>query len=86
MGEKRSMVETIVRKKKNWIEHIMREDGLMKEVMEGKMEGKRGRGRKRISMLDELMENKQYRDLKRKAEDRQGWRVWLPGTCRVVEH
>ena len=26
--------------------------GLMKEVMEGKMEGKRGRGRKRIGMVD----------------------------------
>ena len=44
----------------------------MKEVMEGKMEGKRGRGRKRIGMIDKLMENKQYRDLKRRAEDRQG--------------
>ena len=55
MGEKRSMVETIVRRKKNWIGHIMRGDGLMKEVMEGKMEGKRGRGRKRIGMIDELM-------------------------------
>ena len=86
VGEKRSMVETIVRRKKNWIGHIMRGDGLMKEVMEGKMEGKRGRGRKRIGMIDELMENKQYGDLKRRAEDRQGWRVWLPGTCRVAEH
>ena len=86
VGEKRSMVETIVRRKKNWIGHIMRGDGLMKEVMEGKMEGKRGRGRKRIGMIDELMENEQYGDLKRRAEDRQGWRVWLPGTCRVAEH
>ena len=37
-GRERSMVETIVRRKKNWIGHIMRGDGLMKEVMEGKME------------------------------------------------
>ena len=80
------MVETIVRRKKNWIGHIMRGDGLMKEVMEGKMVGKRGRGRKRIGMIDELMENEQYGDLKRRAEDRQGWRVSLPGTCRVAEH
>ena len=70
MGEKRSMVETIVRRKKNWIGHIMRGDGLMKEVMEGKMEGKGGRGRKRIGMIDDLMENKQYGDLKRRTEDR----------------
>ena len=53
----REKVETIVRRKKNWIGHIMRGDGLMKEVMEGKMEGKRGRGRKRIGMIDELMIN-----------------------------
>ena len=86
VGEKRSMVETIVRRKKNWIGHIMRGDGLMKEVMEGKMEGKRGPGRKRIGMIDELMINEQYGDLKRRAEDRQGWRVWLPRTCRMAEH
>ena len=55
VGEKRSMVETIVRRKKNWIGHIMRGDGLMKEVMERKMEDKRERGRKRIGMIDELM-------------------------------
>ena len=53
--------------------HIMRGDGLMKEVVEGKIEGKRGRGRKRVGMIDELMENEQYGDLKRRAEDRQGW-------------
>ena len=80
------MAETIVRRKKKLIGHIMRGDELMKEVMEGKMEGKRGRGRKRIGMIDELMKNKQYGDLKRRAEDRQGWRVWLSGTCRVAEH
>ena len=68
------------------IGHIMRGDGLMKEVMEGKMEGKRGRGRKRIGMIDELMINEQYGDLKRRAEDRHGWRVWLPRTCRMAEH
>ena len=39
----------------------------------------RGRGRKRIGMIDELMENKQYGDLKRRAEDRQGWRVGYQG-------
>ena len=41
-------------------------------VMEGKMEGKRGPGRKRIGMIDELMENERYGDLKRRAEDRHG--------------
>ena len=57
----------------------------MKEVMEGKMRAK-GDEVEREGMIDELMENKRYGDLKRRAEDRQGWRVWLPGTCRVAEH
>jgi len=86
VGEKRSMVETIIRRRKNWIGHIMRGDGLMKEVMEGKMEGKRGPGRKRIGMIDDLIEKERYGDMKRRAEDRQGWRAWLPGTCRMAEH
>jgi hypothetical protein len=86
VGEKRSMVETIIRRRKNWIGHIMRGYGLMKEVMEGKMEGKRGPGRKRIGMIDDLIEKERYGDMKRRAEDRQGWRVWLPGTCRMAEH
>ena len=86
MGEKRLMVERRIRRKKNWIGHIMRGDGLMKEVMEVNMEVKRGPGRKRIGMIDDLIEKEQYGDMKRRAEDRQGWRVWLPGTCRMAEH
>ena len=86
VGEKRTMAETIVRKKKNWIGHIMRGEGLMKEVMEGKMEGKRGPGRKRIGMIDVLLGKETYSGLKRRAENREEWRVWLPGTCRMAEH
>ena len=80
------MIETIVRRMKNWIGHIMRGDGLMKEAMEGKMEGKRGRSRKRIGTTDDLLVKETYGDVKRRAEDRHEWRVWLPGTCRVAEH
>ena len=86
VGEKRIMVETIARRKKNWIGHIMRGEGLMKEVMEGKIEGKREPGRKRIGMIDDLLGKERYGVLKRRAEDRQEWRVWLPGTCRMAEH
>jgi len=50
----------------------MRGDRLMKEVMKGKIEGKRGLGRKRKGMIDDLIERERYGDLKRRAEDRQG--------------
>ena len=58
----------------------------MKEIMDGKMKEKRGPGRKRIGMIYDLIEKERYADMKRRAEDRQGWRVWLPGTCRMAEH
>jgi len=37
LGEKQSIVETNVRRKKN---HVMRGEGLLREYMEGRMEGK----------------------------------------------
>jgi len=52
---KEYMVEMIVLRKKNLIWHIMRGDGLIKEVMEGEMEGKRGPGRKRMIEKASLM-------------------------------
>jgi len=48
VGEKRSLDDTISRRKKNWLRHIMRGEGLIKNVIEGRLEEKRSRGRKRI--------------------------------------
>ena len=58
---------------------------LLKEVIEGGMIGKRTRGRKMIAMLDLVKENS-YREMKRKTEDRKGWREWMPRTCQEVEN
>src|SRR6476661_7033908 len=44
MNEKRSLIKTIWDSKKNWIGHVVRGDGLMKLVLEGRTEGKRPRG------------------------------------------
>ena len=41
----------------------MRGDGLMKEVIDGKMEGKREPGRKLTDMIDDVLENQRYGDL-----------------------
>ena len=42
--EEKSLLENVVKRKKNWIGHIVRGERLLKHEMEGRMEGKRGRG------------------------------------------
>ena len=72
VGERRTTLGTIVWRKKNLIEHTMRGDGLMKEVMEDKIEGKRGPGRKRIGMIDDLLEKVSYGKLEEKGRESAG--------------
>ena len=86
VGERRTLIETIVRRKKNWIGHVLRGQGTLKKIIEGRMEGKRGRGRMRIGMLDLLQEEGGYTAMKRRALDRQAWRNWTPRTCQLAEN
>ena len=83
--EERSLLENVVKRKKNWIGHIVRGEGLLKHVMEGRMEGKRGRGRPRLGMISDLKEGS-YVNMKRRAEDREAWRSWVPRTCLRAEN
>ena len=79
-------MDTIVQRKKNWIGHVLRGDGLLREVIEGKMEGRRPRGRPRMGMLEELKEGSSFVDMKRRAENRGEWRCWMPRTCPRADH
>jgi len=85
VGEQRSLLKTLVNRKKKWIGHIIRGENIMKIVIEGKIEGKKGRGRPRLGMLNELIENK-YVNTKIKAMNRKEWRCWMPKTCYSAEH
>jgi len=55
----------------------LRHEGLLRDVIEGKMQGKRPRGRPRIGMFYELKEG----SYERRAEDRERWNV---GFLRLV--
>ena len=79
--ERRSQIERIVRRKKNWIGHVLRGCGMLKEIIERRFEGKRSRGRKRIGMLDSFLKGENFESMKRRTYDRTAWRNWTPGTC-----
>ena len=76
--EERTLITTIRRRQKTWIGHILRGNGLLKDIMEGKFEGRRPRGRKRKLMLDDLKGGRTYQEMKRVAMNRELWRVTDP--------
>ena len=85
MNQKRSLIKTIWDSKKNWIGHVVRGDGLMKLVLERRMEGKRSRGRPRMGMIEDVLDET-YGEMKRKADNRKSWRIWKPRTCPWAEN
>src|SRR6476469_6881592 len=80
MNEKRSLIKTIWDRNKNWIGHVLRGDGLMKLVLEGRMKGKKPRRKPRMGMIDDVLDET-YGDMKSKAKNRESWRMWRPKTC-----
>ena len=78
MKEKTTRIDVIRSRKKKWIEHVLRGNGLLKEtiLIEGRIEGKRPRGRRRIKMLDEMKEKKELdTEMKERAHDMVYWRT-----------
>src|SRR6201995_5539907 len=63
VGETQQLMGLIRSRKREWIGHAMRGEGILKEVMEGRMEGRRTTGRPRNGMLDELIATS-YIDMK----------------------
>ena len=50
---------------------VLRHDGLLHEIIEGKMKGKPTKGKRRIRMLHDLANGGGFVALKRAAEDRE---------------
>ena len=75
VGEGRIMLELIKKRKRNWLGQWLRWNCLLKDALEGMVNGKRVRGRRRYQMIDNIMVNGLYEDTKRKAEKRVDWRV-----------
>src|SRR6187551_1651936 len=52
IGEKRQVIRDIKKRKGNWLGHVMRRDCLLRDAIEGAVEGKRKRGRRRYQLMD----------------------------------
>ena len=67
-----------MKRKANWIGHVLRRNCLLKQVIEGKIKGEmemiRRRGRRRRKLLDDLKDRRGYCRLKEEALDRLTWR------------
>ena len=74
MKTKRSLLNTI--QKKGNFGHIIRGDGAQRLLMEGRINGRGGRGRPRTMWTDNIKERtkKSYNDCIRVAQDRERWR------------
>jgi hypothetical protein len=77
VSEQRNILHEIRKRKANWIGNILRRNCLLKEVIEGKIQGQkkvtRRRGRRRKKLLDDLGDRRGYSHLKEEALDRIKW-------------
>ena len=64
------------KKEMSYFEHIIRRDGIQRLLMEGRINGRRGRGRPRTMWTDNIKEwtKMSYNDCIRVAQDRERWR------------
>ena len=76
MKTKRSLLNTIKKRKCQYFGHIIRGNGVQRLLMEGRINGRRGRGRPRTMWTDNIKEwtKISYNDCIRVAQDRERWR------------
>ncbi|KAL4083941.1 hypothetical protein QTP88_029258 [Uroleucon formosanum] len=77
INETRKILSTIKERRWNMIGHVLRHEELLYIIIEGKMNGKRDRGRPRTSYIKKMISDAglaNYKELKRLAENRDEWR------------
>ena len=57
VGDGRIMLELIRKRKRNWLGHWLRRNCLLKDALEGMVNGKKVRGRRRYQMIDNIKIN-----------------------------
>ena len=76
---KRRLMTTIKQRKMAYFGHIIRRNGVQKLILDGRHNGKRGRGRPRMQRSDNIEDWIEigYVELVRKAQDRKEWKSMI---------
>ncbi|KAJ4449207.1 hypothetical protein ANN_00604 [Periplaneta americana] len=69
VDEEGMMLKLIRKRKRNWLGHLLRRNCLLKDALEGMMNGRRVWGRRRYQMIDDIEIHGSYEEIKRKAEN-----------------
>jgi hypothetical protein len=73
-AKNRTFLNNIIRRKANWIGHILRINCLLHDALKGQMTEVKRVGRKITQLFEDLRNRRIYCDLKEKAEDRNRWK------------
>ncbi|KAJ4432038.1 hypothetical protein ANN_20652 [Periplaneta americana] len=75
VDEERMMLKLIGKRKGNWLGHWLRRNCLLKDALDGMVNGRRVRSRRRYQMIDDIKiyTYESYEETKRKAESRKDW-------------
>ena len=88
LNVKRELFGNIVKRKLTFFGHIIRNKNsrLVPDIVEGKIEGKRGRGRPRICYIDNIKHwtEKSLSEVIQACHDREGWRELVRKAARTA--
>jgi hypothetical protein len=70
IGKKRTLLNKILRRKPNWIGHILRRNCLLHDAISGQMTEVKGEGRRRKLLRDDLRKGRRCWEIKEEIEDR----------------
>ena len=78
INTKEYVVPTIKKRQLSFFGHMIRRDNMHRLLLEGKIDGKRGRGRPRAEWMDNIFEwigTSDYGEVVRMAQNRERWRI-----------
>ena len=87
LSTEKQLLSNIVKRKCQYFGHLVRHNELQRQLLEGKINGKRSRGRPRITWMDNLKKwtGKSYGNLIRIAEDREKFRCMTFNVLKALD-